>query len=60
MGSPEIIYQAWCYYEYEDTWKMEGFFRTENEAHEHISKLRDSAATPCMPDYAVIEVKGWW
>lgn len=53
-----IFYQLWCYYEREDIWKMEGFYRTVEEAREAVLALRDNANTPCMPDWLYLEVRG--
>lgn len=56
---PELFYQLWCYYDYSSIWVMEGLFRTYDEAIRRITELREDVETPCMPDWAILEVKGW-
>lgn len=61
MGTPrEEFFQLWCYYESEDRWVTEGFFRTKSEAEQRVTELRDDPDTPHMPDWVVTEVYGWW
>lgn len=52
-----IKFQLWCYYETQDVWKMEGFFRTKEAAQWHVEKLRDDVETPCMPDWEIVCVQ---
>lgn len=57
---PKILYQLWCYYERDNKWVMEGFYRTRQDAEKAIETLRDDVETPCMPDWAIVKVEGWW
>lgn len=56
----KTFYQLWCYYETKDEWIMEGLFHTVQDAEDHQTKLFEDVETPCMPDWAVVEVKGHW
>lgn len=59
MGIDEgTYYQLWCYYETADVWKMEGFFRSKEEAFAEQKRMWMDVHTPCMPDWRVIEVRG--
>lgn len=60
MNEPKALYQLWCYYERKDRWIMEGFFRSSEDAEKAIDALRDDVKTPCMPDWAIVKVEGWW
>lgn len=50
------FYQLWCYHDREQRWKMEGFFRTKEEAKAH----HDNIWNPFMEDWLVIELTGEW
>lgn len=60
MTPSKKFFQLWCYYEREDLWKMEGFYRTVGDADARGKQLRDNVDTPCMPDWLILEVEGWW
>lgn len=50
-------WQLWCYYEYADIWKMEGFFYTFDEAERQLNRLRDDEKTPSMSDFEYVKVE---
>ncbi len=60
MHKKTVFFQLWCNYELEDNWKMEGLFDSREEARDYLERLRDRVDTPNMPDWAIIEVIGWW
>jgi len=53
----EVRWQLWCYYETADEWKLEGFFRSLDEARRYFTTLREDVNTPCMPDWEYIKVE---
>lgn len=54
------FYQLWCYYETNNEWKMEGLYQTYQKAEDAVRKLRNDVETMSMPDWAVVEVTGYW
>jgi hypothetical protein len=58
------LFQLWCYYDTTACWQMEGLFRGRQLAENYCRELRGNGPgmsdTPCMSDWAIIEVKGWW